>query len=289
MKKQTKRLKESAQLLNVSMTQNQVPCRITRSSSAAANAILKSNAMKRKSPLDDLHDKDKEEKKKKTEISDNSAKDSPNDKGEKNCDDTLQSSDCFCGICFEFKPKTDMFQGEQCNHPFCNDCISKYVAAQIQQNVLKVNCPNPNCHVELESKYLEPILPKEVMDRWESAKRESTDIIASSLRFYCPFKDCSVMLVNGGDDDGEIVTSFLCTSCQRLVCVQCKVPWHANMNCEEFERSKCEEDMDRKFLELARSEEWQKCPRCAFVVQRKSGCNHIVCRLCYVSIPAFSN
>ncbi|KVH88647.1 hypothetical protein Ccrd_026217, partial [Cynara cardunculus var. scolymus] len=43
------------------------------------------------------------------------------------------------------------------------------------------------------------IIPKQVLQRWENSLCES--LILGSQRFYCPFKDCSSMLVD--DDGGE--------------------------------------------------------------------------------------
>nr|AFK40132.1 unknown [Lotus japonicus] len=83
------------------------------------------------------------------------------------------------------------------------------------------------------------------------------------------------------DDGGEIVTNAECPSCHRLFCAQCMVPWHAGMNCEEFQKSgrvKGEEDLEKKFLKLAKRKKWQRCPKCSFYVQRRSGCEHMKCR-----------
>lgn len=191
-------------------------------------------------------------------------------------DNSDMNSNCLCGICFDHKKETEMFRGSKCNHPFCADCISKHVAAQIQQNALKVNCPKPNCGVELEPEYLNPILPEEVIVRLESARCES--LIAGLPKTYCPFKDCSVLLV---DDGGEVVTTAECPSCHRLFCAQCLVPWHAGLNCKEYltpADRKVEKDLDRKFLDLAKNNMWQRCPKCNFYVQRTSGCEHMACR-----------
>ncbi|TKY47139.1 E3 ubiquitin-protein ligase RNF144A [Spatholobus suberectus] len=171
-----------------------------------------------------------------------------------------------------------MFKKGKCNHPFCTDCISKHVATQIHQNILKVICPNPNCSVELKPEYLHTILPSEVIVRWESARCES--LIVGSEKSYCPFKDCSVLLVNDGR---EVVTSAECPSCHRLFCAQCRVPWHGRMTCKEFQRSKRnkeEKELDNKFFKLAKEKNWQKCPnpKCTMYVQRRGGCEHIACR-----------
>jgi E3 ubiquitin-protein ligase RNF144 len=138
-----------------------------------------------------------------------------------------------CGICFIFKTDSNMFKGKSCNHNCCVDCISQYVVSEINNKVVKVYCPIPNCFVKLKRENLQHILPKETSDKWELAKYVSK--IELEQKTYCPFKNCSVLLVNDG---GEVVTSCECPFCHRLFCAQCKVPWHANMTCGEFRKSR---------------------------------------------------
>ncbi|KAG5146425.1 hypothetical protein JHK84_031968 [Glycine max] len=188
-----------------------------------------------------------------------------------------QPSFFLCDICFDDKPVSDMFEEGKCNHLFCTHCMSKYVTTQIQQNILKViMCPNANCSVELKPEYFHNILASEVIVRWETVMCES--MIVELEKTYCPFKDCSVLLVNDGE---KVVTSAECPSCHRLFCAQCKVPWHGSMSCEEFqeiERNKDEKVLENKFFKLAKEEKWQKCPRCTMFVQRREGCDHMTCR-----------
>ncbi|KEH34170.1 zinc finger, C3HC4 type (RING finger) protein [Medicago truncatula] len=188
-----------------------------------------------------------------------------------------QSSKSFsCGICFDSVTVSKMFTTSSCNHPFCTNCISMYVDVQRKENVVKLNCPNPDCSVELKPEHVESIIPKQVIVEWESAIYESS--IAMMQKMYCPYENCSLLLVN---DEVEVVTSCECPSCHRLFCAQCKVPWHTNMNCQEFQEWKDnqdEEQLERKFLELANSEKWQRCPKCSMHVQRNGGCEHMRCR-----------
>nr|GEU47122.1 zinc finger, C6HC-type [Tanacetum cinerariifolium] len=93
-----------------------------------------------------------------------------------------------------------------------------HVAAKIQENITTVRCPDPNCKGIIGPEACRLIVPKEVLDRWEDALCES--LILGAEKFYCPFKDCSAMLVNDG---GEAVTSSECPHCYRLFCAQCKV------------------------------------------------------------------
>ncbi|KAL5077246.1 hypothetical protein RYX36_016230 [Vicia faba] len=189
-----------------------------------------------------------------------------------------QSSKRFnCGICFDSLTVSNAFTNTSCNHPFCTNCISKYVNVQINKSAVKVSCPNPECSVELKPQHLQSILPKQVIVEWESAICESS--ISLRKRFYCPYKNCSLLLVNDGV---EVVTSCECPSCHRLFCAQCKVPWHADMSCRRFQKSKTgrdnEKQLDEKFYELAKRKKWQKCPKCSIHVQRTGGCEHISCR-----------
>ncbi|WJX37323.1 RBR-type E3 ubiquitin transferase [Trifolium repens] len=189
-----------------------------------------------------------------------------------------ESSKSSCGICFEFITDSDMFKRKRCNHLFCVDCISKYVDSQISNNVVKIFCPTPNCSAKLEPRHLQNIMPREFIDRWEIAKYESK--ISLDQKTYCPFKNCSILLVDD-NDSREVVTSCECPACHRLFCAQCKVPWHAEMRCWEFQnskRDKNEQDLDDKFLDLARRKKWQRCPNCSIYVKRRSGCEHMKCR-----------
>ncbi|XP_057452976.1 uncharacterized protein LOC130744831 [Lotus japonicus] len=82
----------------------------------------------------------------------------------------------------------------------------------------------------LEPHQCRSIIPEEVFDRWENVLCDN--LVLVSQKFYCPFKDCSAMLVN--DDEGEVVTSSECPHCNRLFCAQCKVPWHGGIDCNGF-------------------------------------------------------
>lgn len=191
---------------------------------------------------------------------------------------TGESSQTFCEICMDGKPTSEMLRNNSCTHSFCTDCIGKYVAISIQQNISMVKCPDPKCSGLLEPQFCRSIIPQEVYDRWNDALCES--LILASERFYCPFKDCSAMLV---DDGGVVVTESECPDCRRLFCAQCKVSWHAGIECREFQNlNKDEREReDIMVMELAKKKNWKRCPRCKFYVEKIDGCLHISCRLAH--------
>ncbi|AES98005.1 zinc finger, C3HC4 type (RING finger) protein [Medicago truncatula] len=267
---------------------------ITRSLTAAAAAnhgppmsfshssTRKQNSTKRKSRSEN-HDDGKKKKKKQATTSTNNKLIQNKPEEETNKTNTVmeqgESSKSFnCGICFDSVKNTNMFTASSCNHPFCTNCISKYVAVQREKDVVKVNCPEPECIVELKLETLQYFLPKKVIADWEYAIFESS--IYTKQIFYCPYNNCSLFPSKKKKNCSRLmveegVTSCECPSCHGLICAQCKVPWHSDMNCQEFMDEK---HMDMKFLELAKREKWQRCPRCSMYVQRRDGCKQMTCR-----------
>ncbi|KAM0001198.1 putative transcription factor C2H2 family [Helianthus debilis subsp. tardiflorus] len=183
----------------------------------------------------------------------------------------------ICGICMDTKTASEMFDNTRvCGHLFCSDCISQHVAVKIKENVTKVKCPDPKCKGVIGPEACRSIVPKEVLERWESILCES--LIMESQKFYCPFKDCSAMLV---DDGGVAVTQSECPNCNRLFCAQCKVAWHCGISCIEFQGSrkgKRNQDHDKLLIDLAKNKKWMKCSKCNFFVEKVYGCDFIACR-----------
>lgn len=191
-----------------------------------------------------------------------------------------ECSQVFCRICMDEKSLKEMFKGLRCTHSFCMECMGQYVASKIKEKEQTVTCPDLKCKSVLEPHACRSILPQEVLDRWENVLCES--LILGSQKFYCPFKDCSAMLV---DDGGEVVTRSECPICRRLFCARCKVSWHVGLECGEFQmtnRGVRERDLDKMMTKLAESQRWRKCPNCKFYVEKADGCLHISCRFVFV-------
>ncbi|GMI73000.1 hypothetical protein HRI_000969300 [Hibiscus trionum] len=186
------------------------------------------------------------------------------------------SSLSFCEICVERKENEVMFTTERCLHSYCRDCITKHVSTRVEQSTTIITCPGENCRAVLELHTCRPLLPEAVVHRWEDAL--CLEFINASQRFYCPFVDCSVPLLN--DVGGEVIRESECPFCHRLFCAQCSVPWHTGIECEDFQRLN-EDERGREDLmvrELARENKWARCPKCNYYIERTEGCPHMTCR-----------
>ncbi|OEL31104.1 hypothetical protein BAE44_0007875 [Dichanthelium oligosanthes] len=180
-----------------------------------------------------------------------------------------------CAICFEMVEVSEKFVVSNCAHAFCNSCIGRYVAGKIAENVAVVGCPDPGCEEGVvEMDLCRDIVPPELFDRWNVALCEN---LLGDVKFYCPFKDCSALVIN----DGSVKTRETeCPHCHRLFCARCRVPWHDGIKCKDFRKlgddEKGEDDLTLK--KLADKKKWQRCPKCKMYVSRKSGCLLIKCR-----------
>ncbi|GFZ03980.1 hypothetical protein Acr_16g0006040 [Actinidia rufa] len=107
-----------------------------------------------------------------------------------------ESSQCFCEICAEKKEADEMFRIDPCSHSYCSICIAKHVTIKIRESATEpvVACPGFDCDGVLELSVCRQRMPGEVAAMWDDLLCEAA--IAVDEKFYCPFRDCSAMLVN---------------------------------------------------------------------------------------------
>ncbi|XP_057419025.1 E3 ubiquitin-protein ligase RSL1-like [Lotus japonicus] len=179
-----------------------------------------------------------------------------------------------CEICTDTKTTKDSFSITGCSHAYCSDCVATYVATMVEKNVIYFGCPVPGCSGRLTPENCCVILPAEMLDRWLRALYEAT--IKQSHKLYCPFADCSALLVN---DRWKKVRKSECPYCRRLFCAQCKVPWHGSINCNKFQMLNKDE-----LVNLAEDNKWKKCPHCNIYVEKIGGCQYMQCRSTFISL-----
>lgn len=125
-------------------------------------------------------------------------------------------------------------------------------------------------------------------------RRQIEAAIPETERLYCPFRDCSALLMKPASIDyGKPSTSAIthaideswsfscveCEACHRAFCVECAVPWHGDMSCGEFQANLKNLRVlgDEKLLQLASQQKWQRCKRCGRLVELSTGCFHMTC------------
>ncbi|KAL3539009.1 hypothetical protein ACH5RR_002375 [Cinchona calisaya] len=182
-----------------------------------------------------------------------------------------------CQICIEpVTSPTEVFENIRCGpHPFCKDCMIKYIQAKLDDNVSEIPCPALNCSEKLDPHACRSLVGPQLFVKWCDSLCESAVMVFDHS--YCPNRNCSAMIVNecGGD-----VKKATCPLCKRLFCFHCKLPWHAGFRCEES--GELRDRNDRAFGVLAEQNKWMRCPRCRHFVERIEGCRIVRCR-CHTS------
>lgn len=151
-----------------------------------------------------------------------------------------------------------------------------------------ITCPASDCTAVLDSHTLREVLAADVVSVWDDVLCES--LIDPKMKYYCPYKDCSGLMVRESVDDDQLIREAECPFCHRLFCAKCNVAWHSGIGCAEREKLKVDErdrNSELKLHDLAKERKWQRCPNCKIYVDKKEGCLHMTCRLEFINQSFF--
>ena len=187
-----------------------------------------------------------------------------------------------CSICCEDKPLPFMIT-MKCSHKFCSDCLRSYADGKVQSCQIPIRCPQPGCRYCISATECRSFLPFCSFESLEQTLAESNFL--HSDRIYCPFPDCSVLLdcseclsARASSSSQSNNSCVECPVCQRFICVECEVPWHSVMSCEEFQNLSEESDAsDITLHHLAQNKRWKRCRQCHRMIELTQGCYHMTC------------
>ncbi|KAJ4953822.1 hypothetical protein NE237_030654 [Protea cynaroides] len=193
-----------------------------------------------------------------------------------------------CEICLEPTTHKKKFENKnRCAHPFCTDCIAKYIETKVEERVVEVPCPSLNCEELLDPLSCSRIIPVGLFEKCCDLLCKSAVLRCESA--YCPFADCSVLILNEcrrnirrSTCKLEMIKSYTkCPNCKKLLCFQCNQPWHAGFGCDKTGEMRDENDI--LFGELVEKNQWKICLDSKYCVERNEGCQNIKCRFVYVT------
>ncbi|KAK7065166.1 hypothetical protein SK128_014878 [Halocaridina rubra] len=190
-----------------------------------------------------------------------------------------------CGICLEeniLGIDTSTCSAYKNEHTYCNQCIKRYVEAQIGQGLSVFKCMEGYCSAEFSLRMLKKLIDPPVFAKL-CERRQQEEIAASGLENLesCPF--CPYMVSMPNEDD----KIFKCLNPDCLIdsCRKCKEPSHIPFRCEEIEKKP--QMNARTFLENEMAEAMiRECPKCKkrFIIE--AGCNRMTCPcgavMCYI-------
>ena len=183
--------------------------------------------------------------------------------------------------------------GLSCSDVYHVECIRPWLATCIDNQTLPIRCPDPQCKLPISLLDLSDLLTFEQLKRcqkfeWKKIRDQNPDMEE------CPTENCDYFFYKGDGDD--LGTYHHCPSCGVQYCLRCKVAYHLELTCAEYQQrvvaAKADAINKRQLPEDLQLEAWAKkagakrCAKCKFFVQKGSGCNHMTCRcgyeFCYV-------
>lgn len=207
-----------------------------------------------------------------------------------------------CSICLEDINVSQMHEILTCRHRFCFPCMSQHVEVKLTHGCVP-SCPHEGCNIKLTVDGCKQFLSSKWVEVW--TKRLEEAAIPDSDKVYCPYPNCSALMTLSGIDRSRqacssshpFPTAIGCTECKqchKLFCIECRVPWHIGMSCQEYQRRAPQlHSVDAKFHLLAKNSRWKRCTKCKHMIELAEGCNHMTCRcgfeFCYVCGAEWKN
>ena len=160
-----------------------------------------------------------------------------------------------CTACGETKKYFDVISGP-CGHEYCRNCLRELFEVSFTDESL---FPPRCCRQPISVDSVAIFLTKTIKERFEEREIECN----TPNRTYCTNSDCS-RFIRAEEIEGDIAT---CTRCGTRTCTMCKAAEHVG---------DCPQDTAlHAILDLANTENWQRCYNCRNIVQLEVGCNHI--------------
>ncbi|CAK9143211.1 unnamed protein product [Ilex paraguariensis] len=191
-----------------------------------------------------------------------------------------------CVICLEDTDVGKMFSIDGCLHRYCFSCMKQHVEVKLHHG-MEPKCPHEGCTSELSidscRKFLTPKLIEIMMQQIKEASIPVTE------KVYCPYPKCSVLMSKhevleyskGVFVAPERSGARKCLKCQGHFCINCKVPWHSNMTCNDYKCNNPNPPEDVKLKTLAANNLWRQCVKCNHMIELATGCFHMTCRCGY--------
>lgn len=189
-----------------------------------------------------------------------------------------------CSICCEERPSFMMIT-LKCSHTFCSHCMRTYVDGKIHSSQVPIRCPELRCKYRISMVDCRSFLTSTSYESLEKTFKEENVLHLDGI--YCPFSNCSVLLdpheclsMRASSSSQSDNSCIECLVCQRSICMDCEVPWHSSMSCEEYQSLPLEERdvIDITLHRQPQNERWRRCQQCRRMIELTQGCYHMTCR-----------
>jgi hypothetical protein len=166
---------------------------------------------------------------------------------------------------------------KSCGHSVCDVCVKEWLKNEINDQRDAPRCPRfQECDACFDKNLCEDILGRgsDLYEKLVTFNTPEARGVRDGTLMYCP-SGCNTAVEARG------YGKRVCKTCGKRYCAACKVPWHDNLSCTEYQNlpPHMKTPNDVAFLNLAFQELFRRCPKCRSLVEKiRGGCNQVVCR-----------
>ena len=176
----------------------------------------------------------------------------------------------MCPVCNDEFVADEKNKVKNCGHAFCNSCWYNYLYFLINTNNLsKIKCLNYKCPCKLTEEFIINLLNSNntLIKKYKRYQSE-VEIINNPNKKLCPFPNCDSYLEIKNKNE-----YYVGCKNNHFYCFECLKKPHGKLPCKV--------NLDKSVLEYASKYFVKKCPNCSIIVEKKGGCNHIICAKCH--------
>ncbi|KAL4230632.1 E3 ubiquitin-protein ligase rnf14 [Mactra antiquata] len=213
----------------------------------------------------------------------------------------FERSSYACKVCFSEKAGTYCTVFYDCNHVYCNDCMSDYFTIQIKDgNVRGLECPDDKCESQAHPSQVKKLVSSDLFSKYDQLLFQTSLDTMSDVTF-CPRPNCQSPVLM--EREANLAT---CCVCNFPFCTLCRLVYHGLSPCrlkadglvklrEEYLNAdpRTKLLLEKRYgkvtiqqaLEESFTNEWLKqhskqCPSCGAHIQKIDGCNKMTCMKC---------
>ena len=176
-----------------------------------------------------------------------------------------------CPICYD-----EISHPEQlgCGHIYCSGCLNHFLTTAADGKTFPIVCMGDEgaCQRPIAVPFIRRFLPAHAFRRLvENAFASYLEKNPVEFR-YCKTPDCRQTYRRH-----KGVKNVHCPSCFLMFCSACEHT-HKGMTCEEYRILTDTAEQERLNNQLAAQQGYKRCPRCAILIEKTAGCNHMSCK-----------
>jgi ariadne-1 len=178
-----------------------------------------------------------------------------------------------CEICFMVLPSSVM-TGLDCGHRFCRQCWGEYLTTKIMEEGLgqTIACAAHDCDILVDDATVMRLVRDSKVKLMYQHLITNSFVECNRLLRWCPAPKCNNAIKVKCVEARPVTCKWTHT-----FCFACGENWHEPVKCNLLKKwiKTCDDDPETSYWIVANT---KKCPNCNVSIEKRGGCNHMVCK-----------